>query len=254
MRGITVDTLSAGYGRKSVLSGISGSFPAGTVTLVLGPNGSGKSTLLRALAGGIPYLGSVKVDGTELSSMESRERGRRIGVVSQSPSLSFPFSVLEVVRMGRLPHRRMPWRQGSGDDGACRAAAEEMELCGLLSRRVTELSGGERQRTAIAQVIAQQPDAYILDEPSSALDPRHTLRLFGFLRAVAREGRTVIAAVHDINLAAEFGDGVWLLKDGRLAASGSLEDTLTEGVLSGVYGVPFVPFRDGRDRKIWRAG
>ena len=137
-------------------------------------------------------------------------------------------------------------------------AACEMELGEMLSRRVSSLSGGEKQRVLIAQVIAQQPEVFLLDEPSSALDPRHTLRLFRFLRKYAREGATVVAAAHDINLAAEYADCVCFLKNGRIEAFGDVEDALNDTVLSSVYDVPFASFdadlrEDGRWRRVWRA-
>jgi iron complex transport system ATP-binding protein len=253
MTGVVVSELHAAYGSRVVLRDICGVFPAGAVTFVLGPNGSGKSTLLRVLGGGMPFSGSVRVGETELSSLPARRRGRLVGVVTQSPTVSFPFTVREVVEMGRLPHRRFLRGMSDGDGAAVRCAIDAMELGDLLSRRVPALSGGERQRAVIAQVIAQDTEVILLDEPSSALDPRHTLRLFRFLGAAAAAGRTVVAAVHDINLAAEFGDRVWILKDGALVASGTVEGTLTKDILSEVYDVPFESVGRGRGKNIWRA-
>lgn len=267
MNGLVCKNLSAGYGSRTVLKDISGEFLAGAVTFVLGPNGSGKSTLLRALGGGIPFKGAARVGGADVASLSPMRRGRMIGVVTQSPSLNFPFTVEDVIAMGRLPHRRFLQRTGGRDSETVREAAAEMELEDLLTRRLSSLSGGERQRTVIAQTIAQEPDIFLLDEPSSALDPRHTLRLFRFLQRIAGEGKTVAAAVHDINLAAEFGDFVWMLKDGRLVAAGTVEETLTGETLSSVYDVPFSPLRgdfghrsvdgpsgpDGKERILWRA-
>ena len=254
MTGVTLKDFSASYGGRTVLRGVSGVFPPGGLTFILGPNGSGKSTLLKALGGAIPYRGEVKVGELDLASAPGRIRGRLVGVAGQAPSLNTPFTAGEIIAMGRLPHRRFP---GGGDEGAMAGverAARAMELDGLLERPASTLSGGERQRTLIAQVIAQDPQVFLLDEPSSALDPRHTLALFRFLKKAASEGRTVAAAVHDINLAAEFGDWVWLLNDGGLHASGRAEEVLTAQVLSKVYGVSFAPLApaDG-GRPLWRA-
>jgi iron complex transport system ATP-binding protein len=256
MKGVSVRDLSAGYGGKTVLRGISGDFPQGALTFLLGPNGSGKSTLLRALGGALPHGGTVTLCGRDGSSLSSRERGRLVGVVTQSPSLNFPFTVEEVIAMGRLPHRTFFGSPDVRGREAVRRAAEAMELEDLLDRPLTTLSGGERQRTMIAQAIAQEPEVFLLDEPSSALDPRHTLALFRFLRQAAAEGKTVAAAVHDINLAAEFGDCVWLLGGDGLAASGRVKDVLTGEVLSSVYGVSFAPLGRGGgegERVLWRA-
>ncbi len=122
-------------------------------------------------------------------------------------------------------------------------ACKEMELEELRDRTLPSLSGGERQRTMIAQVIAQEPEIFLLDEPSSALDPNHALKLFRFLERMAAEGKTVAASAHDINLAAEFGSFVWIMKEGRLAAAGKTGDVLKGDVLSSVYGSTFVPYR-----------
>jgi len=256
MTGVSVRDLSAGYGGRTVLRGISGDFLPGALTFLLGPNGSGKSTLLRALGGALPHGGTVTLCGRDGASLSSRERGRLVGVVTQSPSLNFPFTVEEVIAMGRLPHRTFLGSPDVRGREAVRRAAEAMELVDLLDRPLTTLSGGERQRAMIAQAIAQEPEIFLLDEPSSALDPKHTLGLFRFLRQAAAEGKTVAAAVHDINLAAEFGDCVWILGENGLAASGRVKDVLTGEVLSSVYGVSFAPLWRGAgegERVLWRA-
>jgi iron complex transport system ATP-binding protein len=256
-----MDGVSAGYGGKRVLSGISARFPAGSLACLLGPNGSGKSTMLRLLGGALPFSGEVSINGQSLRQLPASRRGRLVGVVSQSPAMLFPFTVEEVILLGRLPHRTLLSGWTREDRERAASAAHEMELGSLLFRKVSSLSGGEKQRALIAQVIAQRPEVFLLDEPSSALDPRHTLRLFRFLRRCAGEGKTVIVAVHDINLAAEFADIVCFLKGGSLAAIGCAGETLSEAVLSEVYDVSFSSFETGtpcafggeRGRKLWRA-
>jgi len=265
MKGISVSSLTAGYGGRTVLRDISGVLPAGAVTFILGPNGSGKSTLLRTLGGALPFRGRIRFSGRDAASLSSRERGRLLGVVTQSPSLNFPFTVEEVITMGRLPHRSF-LKKDEGGRTAVSRASREMELEELRDRPLPSLSGGERQRTMIAQVIAQEPEIFLLDEPSSALDPNHALKLFRFLERMAAEGKTVAAAAHDINLAAEFGSFVWIMKEGRLAAAGKTGDVLKGDILSSVYGSTFVPYRrewtdfsgpaparNGGEKILWRA-
>ncbi len=252
MTDVVVSRLEAAYGSRIALRGVSGTFPSGAVTFVLGPNGSGKSTLLRAVGGGMSFSGSIRIGNSDLASLPARRRGRLLGVVTQSPPPSFPFSVREVVEMGRLPHRRFLRGMSDDDEAAVRRAIDAMELADLSPRSLPTLSGGERQRAMIAQVVAQETDILLLDEPSSALDPRHTIRLFRLLGAAAAEGRTVVVSVHDINLAAEFGDRVWILKDGALVAEGAVEETLTKEILSEVYDVPFEAIGSGREKKLWR--
>ena len=256
--GIALDRVSAGYGSAPVLKEISAFFPSGELTMLLGPNGCGKSTLLRLLGGALAYSGRVSLNGYGLGAFSPGRRGRIVGLVPQSPSLKFPFSVEEVVLLGRLPHRKFLSGWTEEDRRRMMEAVREMELEELRSRSVSSLSGGEKQRVVIAQVIAQNPGVFLLDEPSSALDPRHTLRLFRFLRRRTREGATVVAAVHDVNLAEEYADCVCFLKEGRLKAFGDVEKTLDETTLASVYDVPFASLgadvrEDGRWRRVWRA-
>lgn len=254
MTGITLEDFSVFYGSREAITKVSGSFPSGKLTFILGPNGSGKSTLLRALGGAIPFRGKAGIGGRDLSALPPRRRGRLIGVAGQSPGLNSSFTVEEIIAMGRLPYRKFPGGRDAGAKAAVERAVRAMELEGLLLRPASTLSGGERQRTLIAQVIAQDPEVFLLDEPSSALDPRHTVALFRFLRRAAAEGKTAVAAVHDINLAAAFGDFVWLLDGGGIAASGRAEEVLTEEILTRVYGVSFVPLKSEEGgRVMWRA-
>ena len=250
-----MQSFSVYYGKRRALGGLSGEFPSGAMTFILGPNGSGKSTLLRALGGALPYEGALFLGGREGRSLSAAERGRMVGVVSQSPPPDFPFTVEEVVAMGRLPHRRFFAPFDPLAAGAVERAARAMGLEDLLERPLPTLSGGERQRAMVAQAIAQEPEIFLLDEPSSALDPGHALALFKFFRSQASGGKTVIAAVHDINLAAEFGDFVWILDKGCLAASGPVGEVLTGDLLSSVYAVSFAPLKraDGEGPVLWRA-
>ena len=256
--GVILDRVTAGYGGRPAVESVSARFPSGAVTMLLGPNGSGKSTLIRLLGGSLRFTGRVTLEGKPLNRLKPLQRGRMVGVVSQSPSLTFPFRVEEVILLGRLPHRKILRGWSREDLEQAGDAAREMELDDLLSRSAPSLSGGERQRVLIAQVIAQRPKIYLMDEPSSALDPRHSLRLFRFLRRRAAEGSTVVVAVHDINLASEHGDFVCILKRGRVEASGEIERVLSADLLADVYETPFEKFgeavsADGRRRGAWRA-
>lgn len=244
--GVECRNVAARYGKKNVLGGISGTIPAGCVTFLLGPNGSGKSTLLRVLGGILPFEGLVLAGGTDIRHMAPRARGRRIGSVSQLTGANFPFTVEEVVAMGRFPHRTFSWPWDGGerrrrDRESVRRAAASMDIGPLMDRRFPSLSGGERQRVMVAQLLVQDPDIMLLDEPSSALDPRHTVALFRMLRKAADSGKTVVVAAHDINLAAKFGDSVWILEEGRVHSSGPVDLILTGDILASVYGISFAP-------------
>ena len=228
--------LTSRYGERAVLDGLDGEIASGCLPALIGPNGSGKSTLLRVLAGLQPYGGTLTLDGREARSLSRREFGRRVGVVPQQFRTAYPFSVWEVIGMGRLPHRGLFSRLTGEDEERIAAAAERMDVAYLLPRRATELSGGEAQRVLLASV----------------LDPNQAARVFSVLRDLAREGKTVVAAAHDLNAALPFSDAFMALRNGRLTARGPASG-LDEETLKGLYGAEFLPYRSERGDVLWRA-
>ncbi|RJQ90085.1 ABC transporter ATP-binding protein [Amycolatopsis panacis] len=202
---------------------------------LLGPNGSGKSTTLRAVYQVLkPSAGAVLVDGKPLESMTARTRARAIAAVAQESHTEFDFTVSEVVAMGRLPHHGLLDRMTAGDRQWCDVALAQVGLAHLADRGVLTLSGGERQRVLIARALAQQPRILVLDEPTNHLDIRHQLEILTLVRG---SGLTVLAALHDLNLAAAMCDAVHVLDHGRLVASGTPEQVLTPPLLAEVFGV-----------------
>ena len=245
--------LTAGYGDRQVLRGLTADLSSGRFTALIGPNGSGKSTLLRTMAGLLPYGGGLTLLGREVRGVSRRQFGRLVGVVPQHFRPLYPFSVWEVIGMGRLPHRGFPARPLNAEDEALiEAAAERVGVRSLLSRNVTSLSGGEAQRAVLACVLVQDPPVLLLDEPTSALDPHQAARVLGLLRELAREGRTVAAAVHDVNAALPFIDDYLALKEGRFCSQGPVE-ALDGRVLESLYGAPFLSYRSERGDVMWRA-
>ncbi|MBR1672931.1 MAG: ABC transporter ATP-binding protein [Fretibacterium sp.] len=244
--------LTSGYGAHAVLRGLDVAIPSGALTTLLGPNGSGKSTLLRALAGLQPYGGTLTLDGREVWGIPRGEFGRLVGVVPQNFRPVYPFSVWEVIGMGRLPHRGPLARMNQEDEEAIVGAARRVGVEGLLGRSVTTLSGGEAQRVALACVLAQDTPALLLDEPTSALDPNQAARVFALLHELAREGRTVVAVVHDINTSLPFSDGYLALREGALSSQGPIA-ALNGGVLQALYGTSFQSYRSERGDVMWRA-
>ena len=212
----------------------------GFFTGVIGPNGSGKSSLIRALSRTLkPAGGAVLLDGQNLYSMHSaRASAQAIGVVPQDTSVSLNFSVREVVRMGRAPHLPVrPFASETAEDEQIVAAAlRQARVEDLAERPVTTLSGGERQRVLLARALAQQPEILLLDEPTANLDLRHQAEVLTLAREVAHSGSTVLAVLHDVNLAAAYCDTLVLLHGGQIAASGTPSDVLTAGNLQAVYG------------------
>jgi iron complex transport system ATP-binding protein len=235
---IRAEGLTVELGRREVLRGVDAVFAPGRFTGIVGPNGAGKSTLVRAVLGILPATrGRVTFGGRDLRTIRRREIARTAAFVPQDTHMEFAFPVQEVVAMGRYPHLDPLAREGPADREAVRWAMERLELVGIASRAVTALSGGERQRVFIARALATSAGALLLDEPISNLDIGHRLDILGFLRELAASGKTVVAVLHDLDLALRFCDPVLVLYDGRAAGWGSPEEILERAVLEPVFGV-----------------
>ncbi len=230
---------------RAALDGVSMRVPPGSLYAVLGPNGSGKSTLLRGLLGVVPATsGEARVEGRPTGAWSRRDLARAVGVLPQGESVTFPIPVRDFVAMGRYPHLGPLGAERAVDRAAIRSALERCDAAGLASRDVTALSGGEFQRVRIARALAQEPRSLVLDEPTANLDIRHEMAIFGLLRQSASAGTTVLLITHNLNLAARYADRVLLLDGGRVAAEGSVDEVLTEEVVSAVYRWPVAVRRD----------
>ncbi|HEY9074355.1 MAG TPA: ABC transporter ATP-binding protein, partial [Desulfobaccales bacterium] len=213
---IQVTDLNLGYEQRPVLTGLNFRVSSGEFIGLLGPNGSGKSTLVQALSGLLPPQGgSIILKDRQLSSTTSRLRARTLAVVPQSSEVRFPFACLEIVLMGRYPHRQ---RLGALTDEDLLWALKSMRRTTtehLQERPVTEVSGGEHQRVVIARALAQDPQILLLDEATSSLDVRKKLEVFEILKFLNEtRGLTVLCAMHDLNLAALYCRRLIFLKDG----------------------------------------
>ncbi|HSD94059.1 MAG TPA: heme ABC transporter ATP-binding protein [Syntrophales bacterium] len=234
---LRVDNVSFRYGEQWVLRGIDFEVAKGDFLGIIGPNGSGKTTLLRVIDGILaPQEGAVLLEGTEIGKLRRDALARSVAVVPQYSALAFPFSVEEVVLMGRAPHLGR-WRfEGDEDNRIARKAMEMTDTLGLAARDMESLSGGERQRVLIARALAQEPRLMLLDEPTAFLDIRHQVDFFDRIRLLNRDrGLTVIAVTHDINLAAHYCDRIILLKDGRIGAAGPVDAVITEENIRKAY-------------------
>ena len=242
--------LSAGYGRKNILSSLSGSIRPGAVTALIGPNGSGKSTLVKVLGGFLPYGGKLSLSGRELKRFSRVELGRLIGIVAQQSSVKAAFSVYDVIGFGRLPYQSLLGRLSEVDEQAVQSAAARVDISHLLFRPVTELSGGERQRVLLAMVLAQDAPVCLLDEPTSAMDPCQALHAFSLMRKLARCGKTVVVVAHDINAALTCADDYMALRDGSLIACGRANE-IDSDVLERLYDIRFLPYTSSRGDTVW---
>lgn len=232
---------AAGVGYRTdgrwLVRGVDLGLVAGRVLAVIGPNGAGKSTLLALLAGDLaPTEGTVGVGGLDALRARPVELARRRAVLPQRPALSFPFTVAEVVAMGRAPWAGT--EREDDDEAAVTEAVTATDLLPLAERAYPSLSGGEQAAASFARVLAQRAPVLLLDEPTAALDLRHQEQLMRLAEQCAAAGQAVLVVLHDIQLAAAYADEIAVLAGGRLVATGPPADILTESLLESVYGLP----------------
>lgn len=221
-------------GGRTVLRDVSLRVHAGELVAVVGPNGAGKSTIVGLLAGDLSARsGTVTVAGRPVRAWRLAELALRRAVLPQQTTVAFPFTVAQVVAMGRAPWADTPLSEQ--DDAETAAAMADTEVTDLAHRRFAELSGGERARVALARVLAQRTDILLLDEPTAALDLRHQDLVLRLAADRAASGGAVLIVLHDLNLAAAYAHRVALIADGHLAAHGTPTEVLTASRLSAVY-------------------
>ena len=234
---LNVKDLTVSIGKKTIVQGISFDAREGRWLMLMGPNGAGKSTIVRAIAQTLPYTGAVTHNGTDVKSLSPLQAARRIGVLSQMNSVTYDFTVEEVVNLGRYAHTKGAWSARTDEDE--QMVEQALILTGmkeLRRRAVTTLSGGELQRTFLAQVIAQDPSVLILDEPANHLDLLYQRQVFELIRQwLEQKGRAVISVVHDLTVAKYYGTDGLLLSEGRTAAYGAMEEVLSSDRLNKVY-------------------
>ncbi|MCC6006588.1 MAG: ABC transporter ATP-binding protein [Rhodobacteraceae bacterium] len=225
---LALDALTVDLGPSRVLEGVSLSVSPGEVLGLIGPNGAGKTTLMRAALGLVPHHGR-----SSLARLAAEPRARAAAWLPQTREIAWPVTVEHVVGLGRLPHRA-----GRAEDARAVAdALDRMGLSGFRERVATRLSGGEQARVLLARALAQEAPLLMADEPIAGLDPGHQLDAMHVFADLAREGRGVVVALHDLGLAARFCDRLALLSRGRLAAIGPPADVLSEGHMAQVFGL-----------------
>lgn len=255
---LEVKNISFGYGNRDVLNEVTLKVRGGEVLSIIGPNGAGKSTLLRCISRILkPRLGTVYLDGNELSLLAEQERARRFGYVPQSESESFPITVFETILMGRRPH--LTWRVSQNDLSVVEEVISQLGLETHAERYLYELSGGERQKVLLARALTQQPEVLLLDEPTSNLDVRHQLEVLELVQSIAKDqGKCILMVMHDLNMAARFSDLVLMLKAGLVFAAGTPQAVLTPENIREVYevesimvntdiGIQIIPLEPGRN-------
>ncbi|MFC0844030.1 ABC transporter ATP-binding protein [Streptomyces noboritoensis] len=235
---IDIDGVTVEAARTRLVDDVRLTADSGAFVGLVGPNGSGKSTLLRSVYRALrPTRGVVRLDGDDLHAMDPQAAARVLAALPQESSADFDFTVAEVVAMGRLPHRG---RTAASDREICARAMERTGVAHLADRGLLSLSGGEKQRVLIARALAQEPQVLVLDEPTNHLDIAHQLDVLSLVRD---SGVTVLAALHDLNLAAAHCDLLYVIDGGRIVASGSPHDVLQPELLAQTFGVRAHPVR-----------
>jgi len=238
MAELQVQGLRVALGGREVIRDAGLSLRGGELVVILGPNGAGKTTLLRAMLGLLPRsAGRITLDGCDPATLDPRQRARQISYLPQARPLAWPVRVRDVVALGRFAHGVSLGEPRGEDARAIERALHACDLDALAQRRWDTLSGGELSRTHLARALAAEAHVLFADEPIAALDPLHQHRIMTLLRAYADAGNAALVVLHDAALAARFADRLAWIKDGRMLADGTPQDTLTAQRLAEVYGV-----------------
>ena len=232
---LQVKDLFFSYCDRIILKNVSLTIYKGEFIGIIGPNGSGKSTLLKNIYRALkPQKGTILLDGEDLYHIHAKKAARKMGVVGQENVVPFDFKVEEIVAMGRSPYKRLFSPDTPEDKKIVNQSLKQIGMEKMARRSYSQLSGGEKQRVIIARVLAQQPEILILDEPTNHLDVRHQLKIFDLIKKL---DVTVIAAIHDLNIAALYCDKIYVLKNGEIYQSGPPEKVLTPQLIYEVYGI-----------------
>ena len=238
---LEIKNLSAAYDGRTILKNISFSACSGEIVGLIGPNGAGKSSLLRAISGTLtPAHGKIMLDEIDLLALDATARAKKIAVVPQSARMPEAFSAGEVVLMGRTPHLPLFGAERAQDYEIAQAAMARTDADWYAERLMGELSGGEQQRAVIARALAQEPRVLLLDEATAHLDLKHQTAIWSLVRQLARAGLIVIAALHDLNLAAQYADRLALVCNGELLVCDEPARVLTREWLQCAYDISVV--------------
>ena len=242
---LAAEHLRLSYDARVVADDLSVTIPDGGFTVIIGPNACGKSTLLKALSRTLrPQAGAVLLDGRPITSYRSRTVARELAMLPQSPLAPEAMTVTDLVSRGRYPHQGLLRQWSADDERAVNAAMASTGITDLASRYVTELSGGQRQRAWIAMVLAQQTELLLLDEPTTFLDIAHQYEVLELCGDLHKEGRTLVAVLHDLNQAARYATNLIVMKAGQVVATGAPQDVVTAELIEHVFGLPCVIMTD----------
>ncbi len=245
MQRLHADAVTLRYDDRVIVENLSVSIPDASFTVIVGPNACGKSTLLRALSRLLaPASGEVVLDGRNISQFPAKEAARRLGLLPQTSVAPDGITVADLVSRGRYPHQSFLRQWSVKDEEAVALAMEATRISDLANRSVDELSGGQRQRVWIALVLAQETPILLLDEPTTYLDIAHQIELLELLAKLNREGRTVVAVLHDLNHACRYASHLVAMRNGAIMAEGAPSEIVTEKLIEDVFGLASVIITD----------
>lgn len=227
--------MSASIDATPILHSLNFQVAPGRFVGLLGPNGSGKTTLMRCVSGLLPCEGELTFDGRSIHSWSAGALARRMAFVRQAVSMSFDFTVSELVLLGRSPHKRWMQDYNSEDRARLEDALHQVDLSAFRSRSALSLSGGELQRVMLAQALVQEADLLLLDEPTAHLDVHYQFEFMDLVADLVRQGRTAVAVFHNLEMAARYADDLIVLSGGCIAASGSPQHVVTEELIADVF-------------------
>ena len=232
---LDISSLSFNFGSKNILADIDLSIKDNGIVGIIGPNGSGKSTLLKCIYRVLkPKTGTIFIDGKNINDYQFKETAKKMAVVAQHNDTHFDFNVLEMVLIGRSPHKKFMERDSAEDIELAYKSLEQVNMKDFADRNFSSLSGGEKQRIILARALVQNTDCLILDEPTNHLDIKHQLHFMSLAKDLKI---TVISAIHDLNIAAMYCDKIYALKEGQIIAAGSVNEVITEEVIKTLYDV-----------------
>ena len=244
---IELKDVYAGYGKKTVLDGVSAIFEKGRMTSIIGINGSGKSTLLKVMLGILPLSGGrVFIDGCALCDMTRRQTALKAAYLSQGKDTP-DMTAQQLVLHGRFPHLTYPRQYKEQDYRIASEAMEMMGVAGYAGMSLHDLSGGMRQNAYIAMALAQETDYILLDEPATYLDIAHQLGLMETLHMLSRKGKGIVMVMHDLPMAFRFSDDIVVLDAGKVCFAGSPEQICENGVTEKIFGVAVGPLKEGQN-------
>jgi iron complex transport system ATP-binding protein len=236
---LEVKDLSFNFGKENILKHISLNIDKGSFYSIIGPNGSGKTTLLRNISRVLnPIKNTVFINNTDIISLKQREIAKTMAVVPQNTNIDFDFTALDIVMMGRAVHLRRFESEKEEDLKKVKEAMEITNTWNLREKNINHLSGGERQRVIVARAIAQDTEVILLDEPVSNLDLYHQIEVMNTVKTLVEDRNIIVIAVlHDLNLASNYSDHIFLMSDGKLFCEGNSEEVITEENIKDVYKV-----------------